>query len=72
MGFHLVYFADNQTGALAQGPYIEPNACLLYEPDTKDFPGAGEETSRIDIIGRRYVNNRKDGGEFGFWNHPNI
>ncbi len=67
MGFREIYFCDNVTGALIRGPYLEPISCHRSNPDDKTFPELTE-----DIIGRRCVDNRKDGGAYGFWKHANI
>ena len=64
LGFNEIYFVDDVTGVRVLGPFIEP---------VPDCPRGASHTFpslRPDVIGRKFVDNRKDGGKFGFYKHP--
>ena len=64
LGFQKVFYCDAESGSLALGPFIEPVSDVLRSVDNS-FPALSQ-----DVIGREYVDDRHDGGQFGFWKHP--
>ncbi len=64
LGFNEIYYVDDVTGVRVRGPYYEPIADTLRGA-SHVFPEL-----RQDVIGRKCIDNRKDGGQIGFYKHP--
>lgn len=74
MGLQLVYFADELTGALADGPYVEPVPNYNCSPD---YQFEGEDTYQDkarNIIGFEVFDSepRDGGGRMGHYRNASV
>ena len=71
MGHQLVFYADGDTGALADGPWIEPVPTTSFNSDYQ-FEGEGTPVNRgLNILGFEiFDNDSQSGGLLGHWRHP--
>lgn len=61
LGLREVFFLDDITGAIVDGPWLEP------VPDcVRDVDGT---TVTEYIVGRKYINDSQAGGELGHYKH---